>query len=54
MFGRRTRTNLPATDQLFASQHAAVSHNALVAATSTQEHYYNRSALDTAPHSVVM
>ncbi len=49
MFLCRTRTNLPATDQLLASPHAAVSHDALVAAKARQEHYYNRNTRERAP-----
>ena len=52
LFGRRCPTSLPATDQLLASQHAAVSHDELVAAKARQEHYYNRGARERPPLAV--
>ena len=52
MFGRRCRTHLPVTDKHLGSQHAAVSHDALVAAKSRQEHYYNRGARERPPLAV--
>jgi len=52
IFGRRTRTHLPATEELLASAHAANSHDALVKAKSRQASYYNRGARDRLPLKV--
>jgi hypothetical protein len=50
--GRRTRTHLPATDELLASQYSATAHDALVAAKIRQASYYNRGARERPPLSV--
>ena len=52
MFGRRTRTHLPATDQLLAAPYSNAAHSALVTAKDRQAFYYNRSAREKPPHQV--
>lgn len=52
MFGRRTRTHLPATSSLLASPHDAIAHDELVAAKARQAAYYNRGAHERPPLAV--
>lgn len=52
MFGRRTRTHLPTTDELLASPHSSTAHDALVAAKARQATYYNRGARERSPLAV--
>ena len=52
MFGRRTRTHLPTTNQLLSSAHDTAAHDALVAGKRRQADYYNRGARERPPVSV--
>ena len=52
MFGRRTRTHLPTTNQLLSSAHDTAAHDALVAGKRRQADYYNRGPRERSPVSV--
>lgn len=52
LFGRRTRTHLPTTDQLLAAPHSVSAHSALVAAKDRQAYYYNRGTREKPSHQV--
>jgi len=51
MFGRRTRTNMPMTDQLLRSAYNDTAHDALSAAKQRQASYYDRGAKTRCPLS---
>jgi len=52
MFGQRTRTTMPATDQLLRCAYNDTAHDALVAAKHRQASYYDRRAKSRCPLSV--
>lgn len=52
MFGRRTRTNLPSTNDLLSSAYDEKAHDALLAAKRRQAAYYDRGARPRQPLAV--